>query len=90
MRILLIIGLVAEVIALLFSMCMRDLNVKTLDETRDYGGMVIGKSGAVDAIKEQVYGPNRAALKTEAMKSSAAKVEYDENKIPVNSKESET
>jgi hypothetical protein len=30
--------------------------VKTLDETRDYGGVVIGKSGAVEAIKEQIRG----------------------------------
>jgi hypothetical protein len=40
---------------------MEDLNVKTLDETRDYGGVVIGKSGAVEAIKEQVRGVHNGA-----------------------------
>lgn len=35
---------------------MNDLNLKVLDETRDYHGVVIGKSGAVEAIKEHVIG----------------------------------
>lgn len=62
MRILLIAGTCCEAIALLLSLCMRDLNVKTLDETRDYGGMVIGKSGAAEAIKEHVRGTHDTAL----------------------------
>jgi hypothetical protein len=56
MRILLITATACEAISLLLSLCMDDLNVKTLDETRDYGGVVIGKSGAVEAIKEQIRG----------------------------------
>jgi hypothetical protein len=61
MRILLITATCCEAISLLLSLCMEDLNVKTLDETRDYGGVVIGKSGAVEAIKEQVRGVHNGA-----------------------------
>ena len=85
MRILLIIGIGAEVIALFFSLCMRDLNLKTLDETRDYGGLVIGKSGAVEAIKERVHGTHGLTIKTEAMRSNSA-TGPEENISPVDRK----
>lgn len=86
MWILLIIGLIAEVIALFFSLCMRDLDLKTLDESRDYGGLVIGKSGVVEAINEQVYGTHRLTLKKGAMWSKSAGVGRDEDISPADPK----
>jgi hypothetical protein len=55
-RILLIIGICAQAAALFASLCIKDLNLKTLDETRDYGGMVIGRTGAAANIRDQVRG----------------------------------
>lgn len=56
MKVLLIAGLCCEGVAVLLSLCMNDLNLKALDETRDYGGLVIGKTGAAEAIKDHVRG----------------------------------
>jgi len=61
MRILLITGTCCQAIGVLLALCMKDLNLKTLDETRDYGGMVIGKSGAAEAIKKRVRGAHDGA-----------------------------
>jgi hypothetical protein len=56
MKILLIASLCCEAVAVLLSLLISDLNLKALDETRDYGGLVIGKTGAAAAIKDHVRG----------------------------------
>ncbi|EXJ89926.1 hypothetical protein A1O3_02993 [Capronia epimyces CBS 606.96] len=73
MRILLIAGLCCEAGALLLSLFMDDQNLKTLDESRDYGGVVIGKTGGLEAIKERVRGAN--------VDTSAAAKEEDSSEV---------
>jgi hypothetical protein len=53
-RILLIVGTCCQAASLISTLFMKDLNLKTLDETRDYGGMVVGKIKAVGITREQV------------------------------------
>ncbi len=52
---MILVGLVLEAVAFLCSLLIQDLNIREVDESREYKGMVIGKSGAVDALKDKVH-----------------------------------
>ncbi|EED23034.1 siderophore iron transporter, putative [Talaromyces stipitatus ATCC 10500] len=54
-RTMILAGLVLVAVALLCSLLVIDLNIMQVDESRDYKGVVIGKTGAVDALKEKVH-----------------------------------
>ena len=54
-RTMILAGLVLVAVALLCSLLMKDLNISEVDKRRDYKGVVIGKTGAVDALKEKVH-----------------------------------
>jgi hypothetical protein len=47
-------GLVLMAISLLLSLLMQNHNIREVDNSREYKGIVIGKTGAVDALKEKV------------------------------------
>ncbi|KAL3463894.1 major facilitator superfamily domain-containing protein [Aspergillus heterothallicus] len=53
-RTMLLIGLILQVFATVAALLVQDFNLKEVEETRDYGGIVIGKTGAVDAVKNRV------------------------------------
>ena len=55
MRTMLLVGLILVAIAFVCSLFMEDQNVKEVDENREYRGIVIGKTGAVDVLKEKVH-----------------------------------
>lgn len=52
---MLTVALVLVAIAFLCSLLIHDHNIREVDETREYKGIVIGKTGAVDALKEKVH-----------------------------------
>lgn len=52
---MILVGLVLEAVAFLCSLLIQDLNIRIVDKTREYKGMVIGKTGAVDALKDKVH-----------------------------------
>lgn len=54
-RTMILAGLVLTVVALIISLFIQDQNIKEVDEGRDYKGIVIGKTGAVDTLKEKVH-----------------------------------
>ncbi|KKK21304.1 hypothetical protein AOCH_000541 [Aspergillus ochraceoroseus] len=53
-RTILLIALILEVFALAFSLLVEDLNIRDIDNAREYNGVVFGKSGAVDALKGKI------------------------------------
>lgn len=48
---MLLIALILEVFALACALLIQDLNVKEVDDSREYNGIVIGKTGAIDTLK---------------------------------------
>jgi hypothetical protein len=53
-RTLLLIAVILQAFAIVAGVLVEDLNIKEVDEAREYEGMVIGKTGAVDAVKNKV------------------------------------
>lgn len=54
-RLILLIALILEVFALGSALLIQDLNVKTVDDSREYKGIVIGKTGAIDTLKGKIH-----------------------------------
>ncbi|KAJ5758798.1 hypothetical protein N7520_005954 [Penicillium odoratum] len=54
-RLMLLIAVILEVFALGFALLIEDLNVKEVDDSREYKGIVIGKTGAVDTLKGRIH-----------------------------------
>ncbi|KAJ5925244.1 hypothetical protein N7454_007883 [Penicillium verhagenii] len=54
-RLMMLIAVILEVFALVFALLIQDLNIKEVDESRDYPGMVIGKTGAIDTLKGKIH-----------------------------------
>ncbi|KAJ5784825.1 uncharacterized protein N7503_010037 [Penicillium pulvis] len=54
-RLMLLIALILEVFALGSALLIQDLNVKTVDDSREYKGIVIGKTGAIDTLKGKIH-----------------------------------
>lgn len=54
-RTMILAGLVLVAVSLLCSLLLKDLNISEVDKSRDYKGVVIGKTGAVDTFKEKVH-----------------------------------
>lgn len=54
-RTMILAGLVLVSVAFLISLFIHDQNIREVDESRDYKGIVIGKTGAVHALKEKVH-----------------------------------
>ncbi|KAH8800313.1 putative siderophore iron transporter [Xylogone sp. PMI_703] len=54
MRILLTVSVALESVSLLCSLMLKDFSLKTVDETREYGGMVIGKTGIANNLKRRL------------------------------------
>lgn len=54
-RTMILAGLVLVAVSLLCSLLLKDLNISEVDKSRDYKGVVIGKTGAVDTLKEKVH-----------------------------------
>lgn len=54
-RTMILAGLVLVSVALVISLFIQDQNIREVDDSRDYKGVVIGKTGAVDALKEKVH-----------------------------------
>ncbi|CEL04849.1 hypothetical protein ASPCAL05973 [Aspergillus calidoustus] len=52
-RTLLLIAVILQAFAIVAGILVEDLNIKEVDEAREYEGMVIGKTGAVDAVKNK-------------------------------------
>ncbi|CAL5872084.1 uncharacterized protein PFLUO_LOCUS6341 [Penicillium psychrofluorescens] len=65
-RLMLLIALILEAFAIASALLIEDLNIKEVDDTREYKGIVIGKTGAVDALKGKVHagedGERRASV----------------------------
>ncbi|KAL3452782.1 major facilitator superfamily domain-containing protein [Aspergillus insuetus] len=53
-RTLLLIAVILQAFAIVAGVLVEDLSIKEVDEAREYEGMVIGKTGAVDAVKNRV------------------------------------
>ncbi|CAK7221407.1 hypothetical protein SBRCBS47491_004520 [Sporothrix bragantina] len=54
-RTMILAGLVLTAVAFLISLLIKDQDIKEVDESRDYKGIVIGKTGAVDTLKNKVH-----------------------------------
>ena len=54
-RTMVLAGLVLTAVALMISLFIEDQDIREVDESRDYKGIVIGKTGAVDALKGKVH-----------------------------------
>ncbi|KAJ5646186.1 hypothetical protein N7490_002558 [Penicillium lividum] len=54
-RLMLLIAVILEVFALGFALLIEDLNVKEVDDSREYKGIVIGKTGAIDTLKGRIH-----------------------------------
>lgn len=54
-RTMLLAGMILVALAFACSLLMQDLNIREVDDSREYKGIVIGKTGAVDALKEKVH-----------------------------------
>lgn len=52
---MLLISVILEVFALICALLIQDLNVKKVDDTREYKGIVIGKTGAIDTLKGKIH-----------------------------------
>jgi hypothetical protein len=52
---MLLIAVILEVFALFCALLIQDLNVKDVDDSREYKGIVIGKTGAIDTLKEKFH-----------------------------------
>ncbi|KAJ5833415.1 hypothetical protein N7474_001726 [Penicillium riverlandense] len=65
-RLMLLIALILEAFAIAFAVFIEDLSIKEVDDAREYKGIVIGKAGAVDALKGKVHagedGDHRASV----------------------------
>jgi hypothetical protein len=65
-RLMLLIALILEAFAIASALLIEDLNIKEVDDAREYKGIVIGKTGAVDALKGKVHagedGDHRASV----------------------------
>ncbi|KAJ5087562.1 hypothetical protein N7456_011178 [Penicillium angulare] len=57
-RLMLLVALILEVIAIACASLIEDLDIKQIDEEREYEGIVIGKAGAVDAVKKKIHAQN--------------------------------
>lgn len=55
-RIMIIVAIGLQSASFLVTFMLKDLNLRKVDETWEYGGMVIGKTGAANALKEQFKG----------------------------------
>ncbi|KAL3486111.1 major facilitator superfamily domain-containing protein [Aspergillus germanicus] len=53
-RTMLLIAVILQAFAIVAGVLVEDLSIKEVDEAREYEGMVIGKTGAVDAVKNRV------------------------------------
>lgn len=53
---MLLVALILEVVAIACASLIEDLNIKEVDDERQYEGIVIGKAGAVyvDAAKRKI------------------------------------
>ncbi|KAL2856435.1 major facilitator superfamily domain-containing protein [Aspergillus pseudoustus] len=58
-RAMLKIALILQAFAFIAGLIVQDLNLKEVEEAREYDGIVIGKTGAVDAVKSKVCGEAR-------------------------------
>ncbi|KAL1895507.1 hypothetical protein Sste5346_005316 [Sporothrix stenoceras] len=54
-RTMILTGLVLIAVALVLSLFIRDQNIAEVDESRDYKGVVIGKTGVAETVKEKVH-----------------------------------
>jgi len=54
-RLMLLIALILEAFAIACAVLIEDIDVKEVDNAREYKGVVIGKTGAVDALKGKVH-----------------------------------
>jgi len=54
-RLMLLISVILEVFALASALLIQDLNVKEVDDSREYKGIVIGKTGAIDTLKGKIH-----------------------------------
>jgi hypothetical protein len=52
-RTLLLIAVILQAFAIVAGVLVEGLSIKEVDEAREYEGMVIGKTGAVDAVKSR-------------------------------------
>ncbi|KAJ0426904.1 major facilitator superfamily domain-containing protein [Aspergillus carlsbadensis] len=53
-RTLLLIAVILQAFAIVAGVLVEDISIKEVDEAREYEGIVIGKTGAVDAVKNRV------------------------------------
>jgi preprotein translocase subunit SecG len=52
---MLLVALILVAIALVCSLLLQINNIREVDDSREYKGIVIGKTGAVDILKEKVH-----------------------------------
>ncbi|KAH8698608.1 putative siderophore iron transporter [Talaromyces proteolyticus] len=53
-RDMILVGLILVAVAFLCSLLLQNFNISEVDSNREYKGIVIGKTGAVDALKDKV------------------------------------
>lgn len=53
-RTMLLVGLILVACAFVCSLLIEDRNIREVDASREYKGVVVGKSGAADALKGKV------------------------------------
>ncbi|CAK7200119.1 hypothetical protein SEUCBS139899_002809 [Sporothrix eucalyptigena] len=54
-RTMILAGLVLVAVAFLLSLLIKDQDIREVDGSRNYKGIVIGKTGAVDTLKHKVH-----------------------------------
>lgn len=54
-RTMLLVALILVAVALVFSLLLQNHNIREVDNSREYKGIVIGRTGAVDILKETVH-----------------------------------
>ncbi|CAK7205701.1 hypothetical protein SEUCBS139899_008480 [Sporothrix eucalyptigena] len=54
-RTMILAGLILTAVAFFISLLIKDQDIRAVDESRDYKGVVIGKTGAVNTLKHKVH-----------------------------------
>lgn len=54
-RTMLLVALILVAVALICSLLLQNHNIREVDNSREYKGIVIGRTGAIDVLKETVH-----------------------------------